>query len=78
MTNLSDVALHQKGLHILFRELGEVDTVRFLSHISHEPKNYIILQKKLFQDMTIDDIYERAKAYSDNKKGRFDNSVKHP
>ena len=68
MPNLSDVTLHQKGLHILFRELGEVDTVRFLSQISHEPKNYLALQEKLFQGMTIDDIYENAKAYADKKQ----------
>ncbi len=68
MPNLSDVALRQKGLHIWFRELGEVDTVRFLSQISHEPKNYLILQEKLFQGMTIDDIYDKAKAYTAKKQ----------
>ena len=65
MPALSDIALHQKGLHILFRELGEVDTVRFLSQISHEPKDYLALQDTLFQNMTINDIYEKAKAYSE-------------
>lgn len=64
MPALSDIALHQKGLHILFRELGEVETVRFLSQISHEPKDYLALQQTLFQNMTVDDIYENAKAYS--------------
>ena len=65
---LSDVALRQKGLHVLFCELGEVDTVRFLSQISHEPKNYLAFQEQLFQGMTIDDIYENAKAYADKKQ----------
>ena len=45
-----------------------VDTVRFLSQISHEPKNYLALQEKLFQGMTIDDIYETVKAYADKKQ----------
>jgi hypothetical protein len=65
MPALSDVALRQKGLHILFRELGEVDTVRFLSQISHEPKDYLALQNTLFKNMTVDEIYEKAKAYSE-------------
>jgi hypothetical protein len=64
MPALSDIALNQKGLHILFQELGEVDTVRFLSQINHEPKDYLALQHTLFQNMTVDDIYEKAKAYS--------------
>jgi hypothetical protein len=65
---ISDAALRQKGLRILFRELGEVDTVRFLSQISQEPKDYLALQAQLFQGMTVDDIYEKAKAYADEKR----------
>ena len=68
MPTFSDVALRQKGLHILFSELGEVDTVRFLSQISHEPKDYLAFQERLFQGMSIDDIYEAAKAYGDKKQ----------
>jgi hypothetical protein len=64
MPALSDVALRQKGLHILFHELGEVDTVRFLSQLSHEPKDYLKLQETLFHEMTVDDIYEKAKVYT--------------
>ncbi len=70
MTMISDAALRQKGLHILFRELGEVDTVRFLSQISQEPRDYLAFQEQLFQGMTIDDIYENAKAYADQKAPR--------
>ncbi len=69
MPNLSDVQLRQKGLHVLFHELGEVDTVRFLSQISHEQRNYLVLQEKLFQGMTLDEIYEKAKTYSHKKQG---------
>lgn len=68
MSTLSDVALRQRGLSILFRELGEVDAVRFLSQISHEPKDYLALQEQLFEEMTVDDIYAKAKAYADKKR----------
>ena len=67
---LSDVALRQKGLRVLFCELGEVDAVRFLSQISHEPQDYLAFQEQLFQGMTIDDIYENAQAYADQKQQR--------
>ena len=52
----------------MFRELGEVDAVRFLSQISHEPKNYLALQEKLFQGLTVDDIYQNAKTYAAEKR----------
>ncbi len=68
MPNLSDIELHHKGLKILFHELGEVDAVRFLSQISHERKNYLALQEKLFQGMTIDDIFDNAKIHSEKKQ----------
>ncbi|VEN75331.1 conserved hypothetical protein [Candidatus Desulfarcum epimagneticum] len=68
MPDITDAALRRKGLNVLFRELGEVDAVRFLSQISHEPKNYLALQEKLFQGMTVDDIYQNAKTYAGEKR----------
>ncbi len=68
MENLDDTALRHKGLHVLIRELGEVDTMRFLSQISHETKNYLAFQEKLFANMSVSDIYARAKAYADKKR----------
>jgi hypothetical protein len=71
MPNLSDGQLRHKGLKILFHELGEVDTVRFLSQIRHEQRNYRSLQETLCQEITLDEIYENAKTYSQKKYGRF-------
>ena len=36
----SDAELRRKAFHILLKELGEVDTVRFLSQIIHEKQDY--------------------------------------
>ena len=69
MPQLSDLALQQKGLHVLFRELGEVDTMRFLSQINHESSCYIKRQKQLFTGMSIDDIYDKAKNFTEQKQG---------
>ena len=33
-----------------------------------EPQDYLAFQEQLFQGMTIDDIYEYAKAYADKKQ----------
>ena len=67
MKQMSDLEVKRKGFSILFKELGEVNTIRFVSQIIHEKKDYLQLQEKLFKDMTIDDIYERAKAYQKQK-----------
>lgn len=50
------------------RELGEVNAARFLSQISHEPKDYLAFQEQLFQGMTIDDIYKHVQTYADKKQ----------
>ena len=38
-----------KGLNALFKELGEVDAIRFLSQIRYEKKEYLAIQDKLFK-----------------------------
>ena len=46
---VSDMEIRQKGLKILFKSLGEVDAIRFLSQITFEKRNYLKLQDKLFE-----------------------------
>jgi hypothetical protein len=63
MELMSDTELRRKAFNILFKELGEINTVRFLSQIICEKKDYMELQDALFKDMTIDEIYEKARDY---------------
>jgi len=65
----SDIEIRKKGLELLFRNLGEVDAIRFLSQISVEKRDYLKLQGELFSGMTVEDIFKKAKDYSE-KKGR--------
>lgn len=67
MKTMSDLEIKRKGFRILFKELGEVATIRFVSQIILEKRDYLQLQEMLFKDMTIDDIYEKAKAYQEQK-----------
>jgi len=66
----SDMEIRQKGLRILFKSLGEVDAIRFLSQITYEKRDYLKLQDELFKGMSVDDIYRKAKEYSEKKKSR--------
>jgi hypothetical protein len=64
MTRLaSDAAIREKGLKALYKHLGETDAVRFLAQVSTEKKDYLKVQRKLFQGMSVDVLYEQATAH---------------
>ena len=73
MPALTDIQLQQKGLHVLVTALGEVDTFRFLAQMSHEVKDALTLQEEAFRGMSIDEIYEQAKQYEEERE-RSDDS----
>ncbi|MBI4824265.1 MAG: hypothetical protein HY805_08570 [Nitrospirae bacterium] len=64
----SDTKLREKGLKLLFKNLGEVDAIRFLSQITFEKRDYLKLQDKLFKGMSVEDIYRKAKEYAGKRK----------
>lgn len=64
----SDTEIKRKGLSVLFRELGEADAIRFLSQISYEKRDYLKLQEKLFEGMSVEDIYKKARDYFKKKR----------
>lgn len=63
----SDAEIKRKGLNVLFKELGEADAIRFLSQISYEKRDYLKLQGELFNGMTVEDIYTKARQYFGKK-----------
>ncbi len=58
----------KKGLAALFKTLGEVDAIRFLSQVAYEKRDYVKLQDELFAGMTVEDIYRKAKEYSERRQ----------
>jgi uncharacterized protein with HEPN domain len=64
----SDMEIREKGLRILFKNLGEADAIRFLSQITFEKRDYLKLQDELFEGMSVEDIYKKAKEYAEKKK----------
>jgi hypothetical protein len=63
----SDLEIRKKGLSVLFKNLGEVDAMRFLSQITYEERDYLKLQEELFEGMTVDEIYKKAREYFEKK-----------
>jgi len=64
----SDMEIREKGLRILFKNLGEADAIRFLSQITFEKRDYLKLQDELFEGMSVEDIYKKTKEYSEKKQ----------
>jgi hypothetical protein len=64
----SDMEIRKKGLSILFKNLGEVDAMRFLSQITYEKRDYLKLQDELFKGMSVEGIYKKAKKHAEKKK----------
>jgi len=65
---VSDIEIRKKGLNVLFKNLGEVDAMRFLSQITYEKRDYLKLQDELFEGMSVEDIYKKAKEYAEKTK----------
>ncbi len=64
----SDMEIRKKGLAVLFKNLGEVDAIRFLAQVTYEKRDYLKLQDELFAGMTVEDIYKKAKEYAERRK----------
>ena len=57
-----DEVLGARCLDILAREVGPVDTERFVAYINREKFDYTQWQQTLFAGQTIEEIAEQAKA----------------
>lgn len=60
MTTITDTEVKQKGLGALLDALGEVDAERFITLLNRDPFDYTTWQKKLFENMDINQISKKA------------------
>jgi hypothetical protein len=57
---LTDTVLRQKGMSVLSENLGLVEAERFITLIIREPFDYTEWQRNLFQNMTLEELCEKA------------------
>ena len=57
-----DEALGARCLDILVREVGPVDTERFVAYMNRERFDYTEWQQSLFEGQSIEEIADRARA----------------
>lgn len=58
---ISDLEIIIKGIKVLQKSLGSAATWRFLSLIHGDATDYVKISQQLYQDKSIDEIYNRAK-----------------
>jgi len=59
----TDNVLRYEAMDILLRAFGMVDTERFIAMIKRDTFDYTEWRRGLWNDMTIDEVYEEAVAY---------------
>ena len=68
-TKFTDKEIMEKGSRALIKELGYSGFLRFIRHsegISKE--DYLKLEDELFKELSVDDIFDNAKEYWENKE----------
>lgn len=58
--------VNKKATHILFQQMGVVDTIRFLNQFSLGSGNYTEERKQWLDNLTIEDIVSDIKAQRNN------------
>jgi len=65
----TDTVIRNEGMNILIKNLGLIEAERFIMLIQKETFDYTKWQENLFEDMTIEEIYNNAaKLRNKNKK----------
>lgn len=60
----STMEIMNKGINCLIRQLGVVETEKFISIINREKFDYTKWQQNLFEGMTLEEINEAAAAFA--------------
>jgi hypothetical protein len=65
---MTDTEIKIKGMEILTKNMGLVETERFISLIQREKFDYTKWQRHLFKNLTIKEISKKATEYMKNQE----------
>ena len=60
---MNDTLLRQNAIKCLIKNLGVVQTERFISLIIKDPFDYTKWQQDLYSDLSVDELFEAASAW---------------
>ncbi len=55
-----DAEIKIKGIEALNQSLGPSNALRFLTLLHREPTDYVDLSRRIYENQSIDEIFERA------------------
>ena len=58
---LTENAIMEKGTMVLLKELGYSGFIKFLKMLTNGNQDYMVVQDKIYEGQSIDDIFENAK-----------------
>jgi len=64
----TDTIIRNEGTRVLMDNLGLVDAERFIMLIQKEPFDYTQWQENLFEEMSIDEISQKATDYREKNR----------
>jgi len=65
----TDKEIIEKGSRILIKELGYSGFLRFIRQTENSSKeDYLKINEEIFEEMSVDDIYEEAQEHWKNRK----------
>lgn len=60
---MSDTEIRISGIEVLYKKLGPTATLRFLALFQREPTDYVEISRRIYEEQTLDEIFERAKQH---------------
>jgi len=60
----SDAEIKQEGYRILFKYLDTIEAEKFISIVNAEQFDYTKWRQNLFQDMTLEEIFQQGRKYA--------------
>jgi hypothetical protein len=68
----TDALIRNDGMNVLIKSLGLIETERFVMLLQKETFDYTKWQENLFEDMTIEEIYNNAAKLRNENKNKVE------
>lgn len=65
----NDAVIRREGMSLLLENMGKVDAERFISLIIREPFDYTEWQTNLFEEMSLEELGEKAMEFYNSYHG---------
>ena len=65
----NDAVIRREGMSLLLENMGKIDAERFISLIIREPFDYTEWQTNLFEELSLEELGEKAREFYNSHNG---------